>query len=109
MPADARHEGANSRDVRMTSDELAGLMAAAAGIEKKVASIALDAFVVAVLGTVARGNVVKVSGLGRFVAAQLNARKGRNPRTGQSINVQASKRMSFRALPSVVKIINGGQ
>lgn len=109
MPADARHEGANSRDVRMNSDELAGLMAAAAGIEKKVAAIALNAFVVAVRGTVARGSVVKLSGLGRFAAAQLKARNGKNPRTGADISVAASKRMSFKALPSVVKIINGGQ
>ena len=47
--------------------------------------------------TLAEGEKVKISGFGNFVVRQKNARKGRNPQTGEPIKIKASKTVTFKA------------
>ena len=50
--------------------------------------------------TLARGEKVKISGFGNFVVRPKNARKGRNPQTGQEILLEARRVLTFK--PSLV-------
>ena len=50
--------------------------------------------------TLARGEKVKISGFGNFVVREKNARKGRNPQTGEEIRLEARRVLTFK--PSLV-------
>ena len=66
-------------------------------IPKKQAGEFLDAFVNGVTMILKKGNKLNVSGLGIFKVADRPARQGRNPRTGETIQIKASKKVAFRA------------
>ncbi|MGD0977028.1 MAG: HU family DNA-binding protein [Minisyncoccia bacterium] len=64
-------------------------------IPKKQAGEFVDAFVNGVTMILKKGNKLNVSGLGIFKVADRPARMGRNPRTGESIQIKASKKVRF--------------
>ena len=68
-----------------------------AGISKKEASSAFDAFVAYVSDSCQRGERCAIPGLGSFSVSQRKAREGRNPRTNEKINIPASKNVRFKA------------
>jgi DNA-binding protein HU-beta len=68
-----------------------------AGISKKEASAAFDAFVNYISETCQRGERCAVPGLGSFNVTQRKAREGRNPRTSEKIIIPASKNVRFKA------------
>ena len=68
-----------------------------AGISKKEASAAFDAFVDYISGSCQRGERCAIPGLGSFSISQRRAREGRNPRTNEKINIPASKNVRFKA------------
>jgi DNA-binding protein HU-beta len=68
-----------------------------AGISKKEASAAFDAFVGYISDTCQRGERCAVPGLGSFSVSQRKAREGRNPRTSEKITIPASKNVRFKA------------
>ena len=68
-----------------------------AGISKKEASAAFDAFVGYISETCQKGERCAVPGLGSFAVSQRKAREGRNPRTNEKINIPASKNVRFKA------------
>lgn len=68
-----------------------------AGISKKEASAAFDAFVAHIADTCQRGERCAVPGLGSFSVSQRKAREGRNPRTNEKITIPASKNVRFKA------------
>lgn len=68
-----------------------------AGISKKEAAAAFDAFVGYISETCQRGERCAVPGLGSFSVSQRKAREGRNPRTKEKINIPASKNVRFKA------------
>ncbi|HET7712036.1 MAG TPA: HU family DNA-binding protein [Thermoanaerobaculia bacterium] len=68
-----------------------------AGISKKEASAAFDAFVGYISETCQRGDRCAVPGLGSFSISQRKAREGRNPRTNEKITIPASKNVRFKA------------
>lgn len=68
-----------------------------AGISKKEAGAAFDAFVEYISGTCQRGERCAVPGLGSFSVSQRKAREGRNPRTNEKITIPASKNVRFKA------------
>ena len=55
----------------------------------------LNAFVTAVIKSVAKGGKVSIVGFGSFERKRRGARKGRNPRTGQTINIKAKNYPAF--------------
>lgn len=81
----------------MNKSELVAAMAEKAGISKKSAELALGAFTDMVIETVANGGSVQLIGFGTFEAAERSARQGRNPQTGETINIPATKMPKFRA------------
>jgi len=66
------------------------------GITKKQAGEAVDAFISAVKGALAKGEKVSLIGFGTFSVKQRAAREGRNPRTGKKIKIPKKKVPSFR-------------
>ncbi len=81
----------------MTKGDLVNTMAARANITKSAAEKALNAFVDGVTSALRRGERVSLVGFGTFEVTNRAARRGRNPRTGQEINIPASKAPKFRA------------
>lgn len=64
-------------------------------VPKKQAAEWLDAFVEGVTGIMKRGDKLNLSGFGIFKVANRAARMGRNPATGESIQIKASKKAKF--------------
>lgn len=68
-----------------------------AGISKKEATAAYDAFVGYIADTCQRGERCAVPGLGSFSVSERKARTGRNPRTNETIQIPASRNVRFKA------------
>ena len=81
----------------MTKADLISKMADEAGITKAAAEKALNSFVAAVAESLAKGDKVTLVGFGTFSVAERAQREGRNPRTGETITIAASKTIKFKA------------
>lgn len=77
-----------------------------AGISKKEASAAFDAFVSYIAETCQRGDRCAIPGLGSFAVSQRKAREGRNPRTNEKITIPASKNVRFKAGKDLREAVN---
>jgi DNA-binding protein HU-beta len=75
--------------------ELIDHVAAEAGIDKKAAKKAVTAFVEGIVDSVKKGEEVVLPGFGKFAMKDTPARTGRNPSTGEPIDIAAGKRLSF--------------
>jgi len=81
----------------MTKEELIAKMAASAGITKVAAGNALHAFTGAVTSSLKKGQRVSLVNFGTFTISRRKARMGRNPRTGESLRIPASRVPKFSA------------
>jgi len=90
----------------MNQSELIEKVAQATELNQATAGQAVKAVVNAVLDALLAGEAVRVSGLGVFNVAARPAREGRNPRTGESIEIAASKAVRFHAAKVVKDALN---
>ena len=81
----------------MKKDELVQAVAETAGLNKAEADRALSAIVETVTGAVAKGDRVQIPGLGTFEARERAAREGRNPQTGETMQIAATTVPGFKA------------
>ncbi|HEX3577077.1 MAG TPA: HU family DNA-binding protein [Thermoanaerobaculia bacterium] len=81
-------------------------MAEQAGISKKEAAAAFDAFVGYISNACQSGERCAIPGLGSFAVSQRKAREGRNPRTNEKINIPASKNVRFKAGKDLREAVN---
>jgi DNA-binding protein HU-beta len=81
----------------MNKSELIDAMAEGADISKSAAGRALDALTDAIAETLKSGDTVSIIGFGTFQVKERAARTGRNPQTGATIEIAASKSPSFKA------------
>jgi DNA-binding protein HU-beta len=81
----------------MTKEEMIGMMAEKSGISKRQASDALEAFMNGIESQLKSGQKVSFSGFGTFAVSERKARKGRNPQTGATISIPATRVPVFRA------------
>ncbi len=81
----------------MNKNDLVDAVAANANMTKADAATAVDAVLDAITAALKSGNEVRLAGFGTFVVAQRAASEGRNPRTGEKIQIAASKLPKFRA------------
>src|SRR5258708_27987743 len=81
----------------MNKQELVDAVASAVGISKSAAGEAVDAFVAVVTQAVVEGEGVQLVGFGAFSTGQRAARTGRNPRTGETLQIAAAKTVKFTA------------
>lgn len=77
--------------------ELVAKIAENANLTKKDAEIALKAITDAIAEALAAGEKVALTGFGTFETRQRAAREGRNPRTGETIQIPAQKTPAFKA------------
>lgn len=81
----------------MNKSELIDAMAADAGISKVAAKAALDSFTGNVTDTLKNGGKVALIGWGTWSVSERAARTGRNPQTGDEIQIPAKKVVKFKA------------
>ena len=90
----------------MNKSELIDAVAAAADLSKADASRAVDGVIGAVTQALKSGDQVTVVGFGTFLVRQREARSGRNPRTGETIQISASKVPAFKAGKALKDAVN---
>ena len=89
----------------MTKQEFVDQVADRAGLSKKDAAEAVDAFLGTVEDALKRGSDVTFSGFGKFSVSQRSAREGRNPATGEKIQIAASRVPRFTAGAGLKKAV----
>lgn len=90
----------------MNKKQLIDAAAKSADISNAAATRTIDAAIALIKGALMKGQAVSLTGLGTFHVTQRAARKGRNPRTGAIITINATKAPKFRpskALKDAVK------
>ncbi|HAL40981.1 MAG TPA: DNA-binding protein HU [Gammaproteobacteria bacterium] len=80
----------------MNKSELVDHIAESADISKTAASRALDSALDAISGSLRDGESVALVGFGTFLVRERAARAGRNPKTGESIQIAAAKVPAFK-------------
>ena len=90
----------------MNKSELIDAVAAAADISKAAAGRALDAMVDSVTDALKEGDQVVLVGFGTFSVKDRAARTGRNPQTGEPIEIAAAKVPSFKAGKALKDAVN---
>ena len=90
----------------MNKAEIIGSISEKSGLSKAEAGRALDAFVETVTEGLANGERIALVGFGSWTAEQRDARTGRNPRTGESIQIAAKRVVKFKAGASLSQAVN---
>ncbi len=90
----------------MNKAELIDAIAEKAGLTKKDAGEALSAFTTTVADELKKGSSVQLIGFGTFDVGERAARSGRNPKTGQTITIKASKNPKFKAGKALKDLVN---
>ena len=81
----------------MNKDDLISKVASTVGLSKTEAAKSVDAVFSTISGSLKNGNEVRLVGFGTFLVSNRAATTGRNPRTGESIQIPAKKVPKFRA------------
>ena len=90
----------------MNKGDLIETVADEAGLSKADAGRAVDAVVGAITGALQDGNQVSLVGFGTFSVKKRAARSGRNPRTGETIQIKASNVPGFKAGKALKDAVN---
>jgi DNA-binding protein HU-beta len=90
----------------MTKAELIEKVAESAGVSKAEAEKTISAFFDLVVATAKKGDKVSWPGFGAFSTTRRQARTGRNPRTGETVQVPASTAMKFSASSTLKAELN---
>jgi DNA-binding protein HU-beta len=90
----------------MNKSELVNSIAESADISKAKAGLAVDAITSAITKALADGDQVTLVGFGTFSVRERAARKGRNPRSGEEIQIAAAKLPAFKAGKSLKEAVN---
>ena len=90
----------------MNKTELVAAMAEQAGLSKKDAEAALKAFTDVVANELKANGKVQLVGFGTFEVSERAAREGRNPQTGETMTIAASKAPKFKAGKALKDMIN---
>jgi DNA-binding protein HU-beta len=92
----------------MTKSEFIDKVADESGLSKKDAGSAVDAVIATIEKSLQSGEEVSFTGFGKFHVAERGAREGRNPRTGETMQIAASKVPRFTAGSGLKKAVKGG-
>ena len=89
----------------MTKSQLIEALAKQSGTEKKVAKTVLEGLTALIHGTVKKGGEIKLQELGKFKVVKRKARMGRNPATGEPIQIKAKTVVKFYVAKSLRDIV----
>lgn len=90
----------------MNKNDLVAAVADSAGLSKADATKAVDSVFDNITAELRRGEEVRLVGFGTFAVAQRKATTGRNPRTGETIQIAASKQPKFKAGKALKDAVN---
>lgn len=90
----------------MNSKELAAAVAKETGLSNAQAAKAVTAALGTISKSLAKNKDVRLVGFGSFVVSRRGARKGRNPQTGETIKIAASKAVKFKAGKALKDMVN---
>ena len=90
----------------MNKKELIEAVAEQADLSKSKAELAVNAFLQATQDALVSGESVQLIGFGTFTVSERAARKGRNPQTGQEIEIPASRVAQFKAGAKLKEAVN---
>ena len=90
----------------MNRADLVEQIAQSAEISKSAAERAVDALIGAVKSTLRKDEMLTLVGFGTFYAGKRAARTGRNPRTGEALDIKAARMPKFRAGKALKEAIN---
>lgn len=91
----------------MNNSELAERIADANSLNKADVRKIVDAVFAAIADAAAAGDEVAINGFGKFKIKESAAREGRNPSTGETIQIAASKKLGFSPAKAVKERLNG--
>ena len=92
----------------MNQAELIDALAEQADLSRATAGKALAALIGVVTEALKRGDEVRIAGFGTFGVSERGERQGRNPQTGETITIAASRSAKFTAAKAVRDALNGG-
>lgn len=90
----------------MNKTELVAAVAEQAALSKKDAEKALNAVIDSITNALTEGDKVQLVGFGTFEVRERDARTGKNPRTGETIEIAASKAPAFKAGRALKDAVN---
>ena len=90
----------------MNKTELVAAMAEQTNLSKKDVEAALKAFIDVVAEELKKGEKVQLVGFGTFEVSERAAREGRNPQTGETMQIKASKTPKFKAGKALKDALN---
>src|ERR1700716_1847715 len=93
------------KEEQVTKSEFVDQVADRAGLSKKDAGDAVEAMLDTIESALKRGSDVTFSGFGKFSVSQRSAREGRNPATGEKIQIAASRVPKFTAGAGLKKAV----
>ncbi len=93
----------------MNKAELINAVATRGDVSKRVVTEIVDAFIEEIKKSVVRGDKVAISRFGIFEAQSRKARLGRNPRTGETVKIKATKVPKFRPGAEFKAIVSGAK
>lgn len=90
----------------MNKNDLVSAVAEQTGLNKADLANAVEAVLQAITGTLAKGGEVRLVGFGTFSVTQRKASTGRNPRTGEKMEIKASNQPKFKAGKGLKDAVN---
>ncbi len=90
----------------MNKNDLINSVASSAGLSKVDAAAAIDAMTSTISSALAAGNEVRLVGFGTFSVVHRKATMGRNPRTGERIQIPAARRPKFKTGKALKEAVN---
>lgn len=90
----------------MNKQELIEKIAEDTGLNKAQSQQALESTLSAITGALTRGDRVTLVGFGNFDISERKATTGRNPQTGEAIQIAAKKRVKFKAGKQLDEVVN---
>ena len=90
----------------MNKAELVAAVAEQAGLSRKDAEAAVKAFTDVVADALKNGDKIQLVGFGTFEVSERAAREGRNPKTGESMKIEACKTPKFKAGKALKDLVN---
>ena len=90
----------------MTKAELVELIYSKNEFSKKEASEIVEEVFDLIKTTLEKGEMIKIAGFGNFIVKDKEARRGRNPQTGEKIEIAPRKVLTFKPSPVLKKAIN---
>jgi integration host factor subunit beta len=101
--------GSIGREEKMTKADLVEKVADEAEMTKKDAEQLVEIIFDSIIDTLNKGEKIELRGFGSFRVRQRNERKGRNPKTGDAVDIPAKRVAYFKPGKELKELINNGQ